>query len=90
MAVPDGHVLGADVLGALVPIVVRVIGLARHEALQQLGEVLEEPVLELVHPHAARRVRRVDARDALRDPALGDSFDHLVGDVPYGQTACGA
>src|SRR5919198_2478892 len=90
VTVTDRHVLGADVLCALVPVVVRVVGLARHEPLQQLGEVLEEPMLELVHPDAARGVRRVDAGDALRDAALADGFDHLLGDVPYSEPTCGS
>jgi len=34
----------ADVLGPPVPVVVRVVALARHEAAKQLGEVLEEAV----------------------------------------------
>src|SRR5919201_3616276 len=88
VTVTDGHVLRADVLGALVPVVVRVVRLARHEALQQLRKVLEEAVLELVDPHAACRVRRVDARDALRDPALPDGFGDFLGDVAYGQPTC--
>src|SRR5689334_23823257 len=44
VSVPDGHVLLADVLGAPVPVVVRVVLVARDEALQKGGEVLEEPV----------------------------------------------
>src|SRR5687767_7636755 len=40
VAVSELHVLGADVLRAAVPVVVRVVALARHEAGQQPGEVL--------------------------------------------------
>src|SRR5213083_163012 len=69
VAVAEVHVLRADVLGALVPVVVRVVGLARHEAAEQLGEVFDEPGLELVDSHAARGVRGIDARDAFRDAA---------------------
>src|SRR5215203_1888780 len=48
VAVPDVHVLLADVLGASVPVVVRVIVLAAvwHEPLEEGGEVLEEAGLE--------------------------------------------
>src|ERR671931_146989 len=87
MAVAEIHVLGADVLGAAVPIVVRVIGLARHESLEQVREVLEEAALELVHAYTARRVGRVDARDPVDDPTLPDRFAHLFRDVADGQTA---
>src|SRR4029079_19181591 len=45
VAVAEVHVLGADVLGAAVPVVVRVVGLARDEAQQELGEVLQEAQL---------------------------------------------
>src|SRR3954462_2440627 len=34
------HVLGADVLGAAVPVIVRVVALARDEPAQEFGEVL--------------------------------------------------
>src|SRR4026209_1235336 len=50
VAVPEVHVLGADVLGAPVPVVVRVVRLARHEALEHGGAVLQEATLEPVHP----------------------------------------
>src|SRR3954469_1620679 len=89
MPVPDRHVLGTDVLRALVPVVVRVVRLARNESLQQLREVLEKSLLELVDAHAARRVRRVDARDALGDPTLADGLDDLFRDVANGQPARG-
>src|SRR5262245_39425164 len=55
MAVPLIHVLGADVLGAAVPVVVRVVALPWDEPEQHLGEVLEEAPLELVHADAAGR-----------------------------------
>src|SRR5438093_1078019 len=61
--VPEVHVLGADVLGPAIPVVVCVVRLARNEPLEQAGEVLEEAALELVHAHATGRVRGVDARD---------------------------
>ena len=85
VAVPEVHVLGTDILGPLVPVVVRVVRLSRHEALQELAEVLDEAGLELVHANAARRVRRVDARNPLEDAALGDGLVDLVGDVPDGE-----
>src|SRR5919197_1738206 len=85
--VPEVHVLGADVLGAAGPGVVRVVGLARHEPLEQVREVLEEAALELVHAHAARRVGGGDAGDPIDDPALPDRFAHLFRDVADGQTA---
>src|SRR5262249_1818311 len=66
------HVLGADVLGAAVPVVVRVVALARHEPLEQSAEVLEEAGLHLVDAHAARRVRRVDASDPVAYPPPPD------------------
>src|SRR5204862_3447751 len=51
--------------------------------------VLEEALLELVHAHATRRVRRVDAGDPLGNAALADCFDDLLGDVADGQPAGG-
>src|SRR6187397_2267820 len=53
MAVRKLDVLGADVLGAPVPVVVRVVLLARDNSTQHAHEVLEEARLELVDPHAA-------------------------------------
>src|SRR5581483_9104433 len=87
VAVPEVHVLGADVLGGSRPVVVRVVGLARDEAEEQLGEVLEEALLELVHPYAAGGVRGVDAGDALLDAAFADRLLDVLGDVPDGQPA---
>src|ERR1051325_1266691 len=87
VSVPEVHVLRADVLRAAVPVVVRVVRLARHEPLEQVREVLEEAALELVHAHAACRVRRVDAGDPVDDPALPDGLAHLFRDVTDGQTA---
>src|SRR5262245_25983999 len=46
------HVLGADVLGAPVPVVVRVVLLARHDSTQHAHEVLEEAGLEFVDANA--------------------------------------
>src|SRR5881396_1466608 len=86
MAVADGHVLLADVLGAAIPVVVRVVLVARDERFEQSREVLEEPVLELVDAHAARRVRRVDADDPVAHAALLDRLAAVVGDVPHGET----
>ena len=64
--VADLHVLRADVLGAAVPVVVRVVvALGRDEPAEQRREVLEEAALELVDADAAGRVRRVDAGDAV-------------------------
>src|SRR5947207_6214267 len=37
VAVPEVHVLGADVLGAAIPVVVGVVRLAGHEPLEQAG-----------------------------------------------------
>src|SRR5205085_4857928 len=65
VAVAYLHVLGADVLGATVPVVVGVVALVRDEPAEQHREVVEEPVLELVDANAAGRVRRVDAGDPL-------------------------
>jgi hypothetical protein len=86
MAVPDGHVLLADVLRAPLPIVVRVVLVARDEALEEGREVVEEPVLELVHAHAAGRVRRVDADDPVAHTALPNRVLDLVGDVSHRET----
>src|SRR5207344_2071195 len=86
VAVPNGHVLLADVLGAAIPVVVRVVLVSRDEALEQRREVLEEPVLELVHAHAAGRVRRVHADDSVTHAALLDRRADLVGDIPHGET----
>src|SRR4029077_9602349 len=36
------HVLGTDVLGAPVPVVVRVVALTGHETAEEIAEVLEE------------------------------------------------
>src|SRR5437773_10054209 len=74
VAVAEVHVLLADVLGAAVPVVVRVVALARDEPLEHVGEVVQKSTLELVDPYATRRVRRVDAGDAVDDPALPDGF----------------
>src|SRR6185436_14103009 len=82
VTVAEVHVLRADVLGALVPVVVRVIGLARNEPSQELGEVLDEAGLELVDPDAAGRVRRVDAGDSFRDATLLHRLVDLFRDVP--------
>src|SRR5207248_3519006 len=90
MAVAEVHVLGADVLGAPVPVVVRVVALARDEALEQAREVLEEAALELVHADAARRVGRVDAGDAVGDAALAHGLADLLGDVADAQAARGS
>src|SRR5678816_4914726 len=58
-----------------------VVLLAGHEPAQHPDEILEEAGLELVHSHHARRVRRVDAGDPVRDAALEDELAHLLGDV---------
>ena len=68
--VAELHVLGTDVLRPPVPVVVRVVLLARHEAAQHADEVLEEAGLELVHAHHAGRVRGIHARDPVGDAAL--------------------
>ena len=78
-----------DVLGAAVPVVVRVVVLGRDEAAQEHGEVLEEAALVLVDADRARRVRRVDATDAVADAALAHRFLHLLRDVGHGQAARG-
>src|ERR671930_501742 len=85
--VPEVHVLGADVLGAAVPVVVRVVVVARHEPLQEGGEVVEEAALELVHTHATGRVRRVDAGDPVDDATLANGIDDLFGDVANRESA---
>ena len=81
VAVAEVHVLGADVLGATVPVVVGVVRLARYETEQELGEVLEEALLELVDADAAGRVRGVDAGDAVLDAALLNRPGDVVRDV---------
>ena len=70
----DFLVLLADVLGAAVPVVVRVVRLVRDQPAQERAEVLEHAALVLVHAHAARRVRRVDAADAVDDARLADDL----------------
>ena len=75
------HVFLADVLGAVVPVVVRVVGLVRHEPAEQRAEVLEHAALVLVHPDAARRVRRIDRADAVLDAGLANDLRDIVGDV---------
>jgi hypothetical protein len=93
MAVAELHVLGAHVLSAPVPVVVRVVLLARNEPAEHPDEVVEEARFEFVHAHHARRVRRVHARDAVVDAALGNALSDFVGDVadleatPRSQTA---
>jgi hypothetical protein len=81
VAVAELDVLRADVLGAEVPVVVSVVLAGRDEPAEQPGEVLEQARLELVHADAARRVWRVDADDAVGDPALLDALLDLFGDV---------
>ena len=83
VAVPDFLVLFADVLGAPVPVVVRVVRLVRDQPAQQGAEVLEHAALVLVDPHAAGRVGRVDAADAVDDAGLADDLTHLVRDVRH-------
>src|SRR5213592_3033219 len=90
MPVAEVHVLGADVLGAAVPVVVRVVGVARDQTLEHVGEVIQEAALELVHAHAAGRVRRVDAGDPVDNAALADDLDHFLGDVADRQSAAGS
>src|SRR5438034_9451891 len=90
MAVAEVHVLGADVLGAAIPVGVRVVGVARNQALEHVCEVLQEPALELVDAHATGRVRRVDAGDPVDDAALADDLDHFLGDVADRQSAAGS
>src|SRR6266496_4944937 len=87
VAVPEVHVLRADVLRAPVPVVVGVVGLARYEPLKHVREVLQEAALELVHAHAARGVRRVDAGDAVDHTALANRLGHLFSDVTDGEAA---
>jgi hypothetical protein len=83
VAVSDLHVLLADVLRAPVPVVVRVVVVARHEPPEQRGEVLEEAVLELVHANAGGRVRRVHAGDPVDDARLAHRVRDVVGDVAH-------
>src|SRR5690348_6403810 len=90
VAIAEIHVLRADVLGAAIPIVVRVVGVARDQALEHVGEVLQEAALELVDAHATRRVRRVDASDPVDDAAFADDLDDLLGDVADRQSAAGS
>src|SRR4029079_6833330 len=78
------------VLGAPVPVVVRVVRLARHQALEQVREVVQEAALELVPPQAAGRVGRVQAGDPVDDAALPDGLLDLLGDVADGQAAAGS
>ena len=85
VAVPELHVLLADVLGAGPSRRAR-SSLLRDEPFEERGEVVHEALLELVDAHAARRVRRVDTRDPVLDAALGNSLVHLVGDVADRET----
>ena len=87
MAVALVHVLGTDVLGAAVPVVMGVVVVRRAEPAQQVAEVLQEPLLELVHADDAGRVRRVDAGDAVLHLAVLDDLGDLVRDVADGQPA---
>ena len=77
----DFLVLFADVLGAPVPVVVRVVRLVRDQPPQQRAEVLEHAALVLVDAHAAGRVGRVDAADAVHDARFADDLRDFVGDV---------
>src|SRR5262245_206704 len=89
--VADVHVLRADVLGAPVPVVVRVVvALGRDEPAEQRGEVLEKAALELIDADAAGRLSRVAARDAGTDAALLHRSRDVVGDVEHGESAGGA
>src|SRR5437764_7498835 len=90
VAVAEVHVLGTDVFGAAIPVVVGVVRVTRDQALEHVGEVLQETALELVHAHATGRVRRVDAGDPVDDAALADYLDHFLGDVADRQSAAGA
>src|SRR5207302_9720422 len=81
------HVLGADVLGAPVPVVVRVVALARHQPAEKVAEVLEEAGLHLVDAYATGRVRGVDAGDPVDDAALPHGVLHVLGDVVDGEAA---
>ncbi len=87
VAVRGLHVLLGHVLGAPVPVVVRVVVLGRDEPPEQDREVLEEAALVLVHAHRAGRVRRVDAAHAVADAALADRLLHLLGDVRHREPA---
>src|SRR4029453_9501136 len=75
------HVLGADVLGPPVPVVVRVVLLAGNQGSPQAPEVLEEAGLELIHADDAGRVRRVDTGDAVADAAFSYALVDLFRDV---------
>src|SRR6266550_8644787 len=90
MAVAEVHVLRADVLGGARTVKKNIVGVARNQALEHVCEVLQEPALELVHAHAAGRVRRVDAGDPVDDAALADDLDHFLGDVADRQSAAGS
>jgi hypothetical protein len=61
---------------------VGVVPVARDKPLEESREVLEEALLELVHTHAAGRVRGIDAGDPVGDATLADGLVDLVGDVP--------
>src|SRR5204863_500010 len=54
------------------------------------ASLADPPLPRPVHAHAARRVRRVDAGDAVDDPTLLDCVAHLLGDVADGQAAGGS
>ena len=75
VAVRELEVLRADVLRPPVPVVVRVVAVVRDEPAQELDEAVEEAVLRLGDPDAARGVRGVDACDAVLDAALADGLD---------------
>src|SRR5215213_9920387 len=87
VSVPELHVLGADVLGAPVPVVMGVVLLARDEAAEHAREVLQKPGLELVDPDTAGGMGGIHAGDPVLDAALGNAFPHLVRDVPDLETA---
>ena len=85
----DLFVLVADVLGAPVPVVVRVIRLVRDQAPQERPEVVEHAPLVLVDTDAARGVRRVDAADPIDHARLADDLAHVVCDVRHMQAPGG-
>jgi hypothetical protein len=87
VAVAGLHVLFADVLRALVPVVVSVVALSWHKALEQSREVLQETVFELGYPDATGRMWRVDAGDTVLDTALADALDYFIRDVDDRQAA---
>ena len=82
------HVLLADVVRAPLPVVVRVVAVARDEGAERGGEVLQEAVIELVDPHGADRCGASNARDTVLDTAFANGLLDRVKVMPRTTAAC--